>query len=162
MYTLLPIDNNNHASTTTLSSDESPMSISSSRIASPGIIYIEPGPTNGPMFSIANPVKPNNVLEKEDSEVSDKNMHHLFDPLPFLTPKKTQIKVEHIEEKFQRLAEKHNTREVEAKQDAAIQASNTTSNVSTIDLKAQHISNVSQDLLLLYHSLHTIYGPHQN
>ena len=84
------------------------MSISSSRPASPGIVYIEPGPYNGPMFGIADPIKPNNVTQKEDGEVSDKNSHHLSDSLPFLTPKKTQIKVEPVEEKFQRLAEKHN------------------------------------------------------
>src|SRR6267154_1460885 len=131
MYTLLLIDNNDHASTTTSSSDESPMSISSFCTASPGIIYIEPGPTNGPMFGIADPIKPNNVTQKEDGEVLDKNMHHLSNSLPFLTPKKTQIKVERIEEKFQRLAEKHNAREVKGKQDTAIQASDTTPNLST-------------------------------
>ena len=100
MYTLLPIGNDNHTSTTSSSTDESPMSISSSRAASPGIVYIEPGPNNGPMFGIADPIKPNNVTQKEDSEVSDKNLHHLSDSLPFLTPKKTQIKVEHVKEKF--------------------------------------------------------------
>src|SRR6267154_3713200 len=113
MYTLLPINNNDHASTTTSSSNESPMSISSSRAASLGIVYIEPGPNNGPMFGIADPIKPNNVTQKENSEVSDKNTHHLSNSLPFLTPKKTQIKVECVEEKFQRLAEKHNAQEVE-------------------------------------------------
>ena len=60
-----------------------------------------------------------------------KNSHPLSDSLPFLTPKETQIKVERIEEKFQRLAEKHNAREVEGKQDTAIQASDTTPNLST-------------------------------
>src|SRR6267154_1410060 len=44
MYTLLPIDNDNHTSTTSSSTNESPMSISSSNSASPGIVYIEPGP----------------------------------------------------------------------------------------------------------------------
>src|SRR5882757_7162175 len=109
MYTLLPINNNNHTSTTSSSTDESPMSISlSSRAASPGIVYIKLGPNNGPMFGIANPIKPNNVTQKEDGEVLDKNSHHLSDSLPFLTSKKMQIKVEHIEEKFQHLTEKHN------------------------------------------------------
>ena len=83
------------------------------------------------MFGIADPIKPNNVTQKEDSEVLDKNSHHLSDSLPFLTLKKTQIKVEPVEEKFQRLAEKHNAREVEGKQDAAIQASDTTPNLLT-------------------------------
>src|SRR6267154_535765 len=98
MYTLLPFGNDNHTSTTSSSTDESSMSISSSRSASPGIVYIEPGPNNRPMFGIANPIKPNNVTQKEDGEVSDKNSHHLFNSLPFLIPKETQIKVEHIEE----------------------------------------------------------------
>src|SRR6267154_1609715 len=89
MYTLLLIGNNDHTFTTTLSSDESPMSISSSHTASPGIVYIEPGPNNGPMFGIANPIKPNNITQKEDGEVLDKNSHHLSDSLSFLTPKKT-------------------------------------------------------------------------
>src|SRR5882757_1700176 len=88
MYTLLPIGNNNHTSTTSSSSDESPMSILSSCAASPSIVYIEPGPNNGPMFSIADPIKPNNVTQKEDGEVSDKNMNHLSDSLPFIIPKK--------------------------------------------------------------------------
>src|SRR6267154_6609632 len=108
MYTLLPFGNNNHTSTPSSSTDESSMSISSSRPASPGIIYIEPGPNNGPMFSIANPIKPNNVTQKEDGEGLDKNSHHLSNSLPFLIPKEMQIKVKRVEEKFQRLAEKHN------------------------------------------------------
>src|SRR6267154_5388474 len=115
MYTFLPVDNNDHTSTTSSSADESPMSISSSCAAPPGIVYIELRPNNGPMFGIANPIKPNNVTQKEDSEVSDKNLYHLSNSLPFLTPKKMQIKVERVEEKFQCLAEKHNTREVEGK-----------------------------------------------
>src|SRR5882757_2041817 len=162
MYTLLPFSNNDHTSTTSSSTDESPMSISLSCPASPGIVYIEPGPYNGPMFGIADPIKPNNVTQKEDGEVSDKNSHHLPDSLPFLTPEKTQIKVECIEEKFQRLAEKHNTREVEGKQDAAIQASDTTPDLSTASPHIRRIADVSQELLLLYRSLHAIYGPQQN
>src|SRR6267154_110148 len=162
MYTLLPIDNNNHTSTTSSSTDESPMSISSSRSASPGIVYIGPGPNNGPMFGIADPIKLNNITQKEDGEVSDKNSHHLSDSLPFLTPKKTQIKVERVEEKFQCLTKEHNAREVEGKQDAAIQASNTTPNLSTASPHVRRIADVSQDLLLLYRSLHTIYVPQQN
>src|SRR5882757_5414575 len=161
MYTLLPFSNDNHTSTTSSSTDKSSMSISSSRPASPGIVYIEPGPYNGPIFGIADPIKPNNVTQKEDGEVSDKNSHHLPDSLPFLTPEKTQIKVECVEEKFQRLAEKHNAREVEGKQDAAIQASNTTPNLSTASPHVRRIADVSQELLLLYHSLHAIYGPQQ-
>src|SRR6267154_1009300 len=164
MYTLLPIGNNDHTSTASSSTDESSMSmsISSSRPASPGIVYIKPGPYNGPMFGIADPIKPNNVTQKEDGEVSDKNSHHLSDPLPFLTPKKTQIKVEPVEEKFQRLAEKHNAREVEGKQDAAIQASDTAPDLSTASPHIRRIADVSQELLLLYHSLHALYGPQQN
>src|SRR6267154_602634 len=61
MYTLLPFGNNDHTSTTSSSTDESSMSISSSRPVSPGIVYIEPGPYNGPMFGLADPIKPNNV-----------------------------------------------------------------------------------------------------
>src|SRR6267154_536770 len=162
MYTLLPFGNNNHTSTTSSSTNESSMSISSSRAASPGIVYIEPGPHNGPMFGIAEPIKPNNVTQKEDGEVSDKNSHHLSDSLPFLTPKKTQIKVEPVEEKFQCLTEKHNAREVEGKQDAAIQASDTTPDISTASPHVRHIADVSQELLLLYCSLHAIYSPQQN
>src|SRR5882757_7161019 len=164
MYTLLPFGNNNHTSTTSSSADESSMSmsISSSRPASPGIVYIEPGPNNGPMFCLADPSKLYNVTQKKDGEVSDKNSHHLSDSLPFLTPKKTQIKVKPVEEKFQRLAEKHNAREVEGKQDAAIQASNTTPDLSTASPHVRRIADVSQKLLLLYCSLHAIYGPQQN
>ena len=78
MYTLLLFGNNDHTSTTSSSTDESPMSISSSRSASPGIVYIEPGPNNGPMFGIANPIKPNNITQKEDGEVSDKKFTSPF------------------------------------------------------------------------------------
>src|SRR6267154_1531324 len=162
MYTLLLFSNNDHTSTTSSSTNESSMSISSSRPASLGIIYIEPGPYNGPMFGIADPVKPNNSTQKEDGEVSDKNSHYLSDSLPFLTPKKTQIKVEPVEEKFQRLAEKHNAREVEGKQDAAIQASDTTPDLSAASPHIRRIADVSQELLLLYRSLHALYGPQQN
>src|SRR6267154_4289220 len=143
MYTLLPIDNDDHTSITSSSGDESPMSISSSHAASPGIIYIEPGPNNGPMFGIADSIKPNNVTQKEDGEVLDKNSHHLSDSLPFLTPKKMQIKVKHIEEKFQRLVEKHNAQEVEGKQDTAIQASDTTPNLSAASPDVRCIADVS-------------------
>src|SRR6267154_2660744 len=162
MYTLLPFSNGNHTSTTSSSTDESPMSISLSHPASSGIVYIEPGPYNGPMFSIADPVKPNNVTQKENGEVSDKNSHHLSDSLPFLIPEKTQIKVERVEEKFQHLAEKHNAQEVKGKQDTAIQASNTTPDLSTASPHVRCITDVSQELLLLYRSLHAIYGPQQN
>ena len=89
----------------------------------------------------------------------DKNSHHLSDSLPFLTSKEMQIKVERVEEKFQRLAEKHNAREVEGKQDAAIQASDTTPNLSTASPHVRRIADVLQELLLLYRSLHAIYGP---
>src|SRR6267154_4269630 len=154
MYTLLPFGNNDHTSTTSSSTNESSMSISSSRPASPGIVYIEPGPYNGPMFGIADLIKPNNITQKKDGEVSDKNLHHLSDSLPFIIPEKTQIKVERVEEKFQCLAEKHNAREVKGKQDAAIQASDTTPDLSTASPYVRRIADVSQDLLLLYHSLH--------
>src|SRR6267154_2570154 len=141
MYTLLPVGNNNHTSTTSSSTDDSPMSISSSRPASPGIVYVEPGPNNGPMFCLADPSKLYNVTQTKDGEVSDKNSHHLSDSLPFLTPKKTQIKVKPVEEKFQRLAEKHNAREVEGKQDAAIQASDTTPDLSTASPHVRRIAD---------------------
>src|SRR6267154_2358041 len=164
LYTPLPFGNNDHTSTTSSSTDESSMSmsISSSHPASPGIVYIEPGPYNRPMFGIADPIKPNNVTQKEDGEVSDKNSHHLSDSLPFIIPEKMQIKVERVEEKFQRLAEKHNAREIEGKQDAAIQASDTTPDLSTASPHVRRIADVSQDLLLLYRSLHAIYSPQQN
>jgi len=107
------------------------------------------------MFGIANPIKPNCITKKEDSKVLDQNKHHISDPLPLLTLKKTQIKVNHFEEK-------HNAREIKAKHNAAIKASNTAFNVPTTDLKVRCISNVLQDLLLLYRFLYAIYGPCQN
>jgi len=110
------------------------------------------------MFGIADPIKPKHYSE-EDGEVSDKNSHHLSDSLPFLTPKKTQIKDKRVEEKFQRLAEKHNAREVEGNRMLPSKPADTTPNLSTASPYVRRIADVSQELLLLYRSLHAITAP---
>jgi len=113
------------------------------------------------MFGIADPLNQTMYTQKKDGEVSDKNSHHL--PIPFLSSllKRHRSKSSPLR-RSSNAHRKAQRQEVEGKQDAAIQASDTTPDLSTASPHVRRITDVSQELLLLYRSLHTIYGPQQN
>ena len=151
----------NAASNKSASSDS--ISSMSSMSMSPTLSYIPPNQCPSPksttiVFGTAQHVEPLNFKKLKDGELEDE------DKSIFITQSFTMERPAPTCTKIDEFSDSHTSREVEALNNAADNAANVSdaaSNVSRDVRTGGSPSHVSQQLELLYHSLHSIYGTPQ-
>jgi hypothetical protein len=109
-------------------------------------------------FGSSKPIQANIVNPKqlEDGELSDESKSFIpGSPFSAKRPAQIQIKVEQFEST-------HNAREIENKDESALKAadnSNTSANIQQVPRQGgSSPSHISQQLLQLYNSLHSVFG----
>ena len=131
---------------------------------SPPLSYITPASCPSPkpvdiVFGTADHVEPLNFKKQlEEGELEDEDKP-FFAPQPFSMEHPAQVYI-NVEE----FSDSHHSREVEALNKAADDAadvSDAASNVSRVVCAGGSPSHVSQQLALLYRSLHSVYGAQQ-